>query len=200
MPSNGNSCISRVRPVMIRWMLVDSSGSTKPPARPSATQLPSQAFRRRPVRKRISRGSISGSPSIEPQQARVGLVVGQDSRRRRPGRCRRGAAAGSASASPRRGRSRGCRARRARSMPSARRARGWSAASAPVLEAGPERLADQQPAKAGAVDEQVALDPLPSASTSAAMWPLSASRSTLAILPSMRVTPAASLRPRRKRA
>ena len=39
MPSRGNICISRMMPRWIRWMLVDSSGSMKPLARPMAMQL-----------------------------------------------------------------------------------------------------------------------------------------------------------------
>ncbi len=39
MPLNGNSCIRRVTDVMIMWMLVDSSGSTKPLASPSDTTV-----------------------------------------------------------------------------------------------------------------------------------------------------------------
>ena len=44
-------------------MLVDSSGSMKPDDRPIATTLRTQALRRRPVVKRIVRGSASASPS-----------------------------------------------------------------------------------------------------------------------------------------
>ena len=39
MPSRGNICISRMMPRWIRWMLVDSSGSMKPLARPMAMQF-----------------------------------------------------------------------------------------------------------------------------------------------------------------
>ena len=47
----------------IRWMLVDSSGSMKPLARPIATTFLFQNFLRLPVAKRSTRGSASGSPS-----------------------------------------------------------------------------------------------------------------------------------------
>ena len=50
----------------IRWMLVDSSGSMKPPERPTATQLRYHCLRRAPVVKRMKLGSVSVSPSTEP--------------------------------------------------------------------------------------------------------------------------------------
>ena len=50
-------------PDWIRWMLVDSSGSRKPLARPSATTFLFQHFLRRPVVKRSSLGSASALPS-----------------------------------------------------------------------------------------------------------------------------------------
>ena len=50
-------------PICTRWMLVDSSGSTKPLARPIETTFLFQARLRLPVTKRIGRGSASGAPS-----------------------------------------------------------------------------------------------------------------------------------------
>ena len=47
---NGNCWISRVTPIMKLWMLVDSSGSTKPEARPSAMQFFSHTVLRAPAR------------------------------------------------------------------------------------------------------------------------------------------------------
>jgi hypothetical protein len=47
-------------PDWIKWMLVDSSGSRKPPDSPIATQLRFHASFRRPVVKRSGRGSASG--------------------------------------------------------------------------------------------------------------------------------------------
>jgi hypothetical protein len=50
-------------PLWIMWMLVDSSGSMKPDARPRATTLRFQKALRRPVVNRIGLGSASGRPS-----------------------------------------------------------------------------------------------------------------------------------------
>ena len=50
-------------PLCTRWMLVDSSGSMKPLARPRATQLRFQNFLRMPVTNLSGRGSASASPS-----------------------------------------------------------------------------------------------------------------------------------------
>ena len=47
---------------MMVWMLVDSSGSTKPAARPNDTTFLFQAFLRRPALMRISQGSLTGVP------------------------------------------------------------------------------------------------------------------------------------------
>ena len=48
----------------IRWMLVDSSGSMKPLARPTATQFFFQCSRRWPGRNLMTRGSVSTLPSM----------------------------------------------------------------------------------------------------------------------------------------
>ncbi|MNV49981.1 hypothetical protein D3C71_1419610 [compost metagenome] len=66
MPSKGNSWIRRTTALMVRWMLVDSSGSMKPLASPSATTFLFQAFNRRPLRNGTSQGSRSGGPSTSP--------------------------------------------------------------------------------------------------------------------------------------
>ena len=50
--------MSRMAERWIRWMLVDSSGSTKPLARPTATQLRSQTLSRWPGVKRMTRGVV----------------------------------------------------------------------------------------------------------------------------------------------
>ena len=55
-------------------MLVDSSGSRKPLARPSATQLRCHILRRRPVVKRSSRG-IGERAAIEIGQQRGRRLV-----------------------------------------------------------------------------------------------------------------------------
>ena len=47
----------------MRWMLVDSSGSMKPLASPSAMQFLFQNFFRRPVVKLKNRGSARALPS-----------------------------------------------------------------------------------------------------------------------------------------
>ncbi len=52
-------------------MLVDSSGSTNPLARPIETTFPFHAFLRRPVWKRSVRGSASGLPSRLPSRIAV---------------------------------------------------------------------------------------------------------------------------------
>ena len=62
-PQSGNSVSSLVMPICTRWMLVDSIGSRKPPARPRATTLRFQAFLRLPVLNLIRRGSASGALS-----------------------------------------------------------------------------------------------------------------------------------------
>ena len=58
-------------PDWIRKMLVDSSGSRKPLARPNATTLRFQNLRRRPGVKRNRRGSPSGAPSRLPRSLAV---------------------------------------------------------------------------------------------------------------------------------
>ena len=47
----------------IRWMLVDSSGSRKPLASPTATQFFFQTSLRRPATKRSGRGAACAAPS-----------------------------------------------------------------------------------------------------------------------------------------
>ena len=111
-------------------------------------------------------GRVSGSAAArtaarprDSRAARARLVLGHGARCNTPGRCRRGAAAGCAIAS-----------RRVRAIA---RVYGRHAAGglglhgqravgrqpvAPILVAGLERLFDQQAAKAGAIDEQVAFD------------------------------------------
>ena len=65
-------------PHWIRWMLVDSSGSRKPLARPSATQFLFQNFLRRPVVKRSKRGSASALAVEIGEQRRGGFVVADE--------------------------------------------------------------------------------------------------------------------------
>ena len=48
---------------MMSWMLVDSSGSTKPLASPSAMTFLFQALSRRPVRNLMTRGWMMVLPS-----------------------------------------------------------------------------------------------------------------------------------------
>jgi len=72
MPSKGNSWISRTTALMARWMLVDSSGSMKPLARPSDTTFRFHAFNRRPVRNGTSHGSRrAGAPTSRSNLARA---------------------------------------------------------------------------------------------------------------------------------
>ena len=49
--------------ICTRWMLVDSSGSRKPLAKPTDTTFLFQARLRLPVRNLIGRGSANGGPS-----------------------------------------------------------------------------------------------------------------------------------------
>jgi hypothetical protein len=59
---SGKVSSSLVMPAWIRWMLVDSSGSMKPEARPSDRQFLFQLFLRRPVVKRRKLRSAMGWP------------------------------------------------------------------------------------------------------------------------------------------
>jgi hypothetical protein len=61
--ASGKKLTSRATADWMKWMLVDSSGSMKPLARPIATQFRFQNFLRMPVTKRSGRGSASASPS-----------------------------------------------------------------------------------------------------------------------------------------
>ena len=114
-----------------------------------------------PALKRITRGSISGSPSTSASSLSVRLVIGHVAAADTRVHCRRDAAAGCASASPPRARSRGCRARPVRPIRSApprrcRRAASASSPRYPVCSA----CSISSAAKAGAVDEEIAFDDL----------------------------------------
>ncbi len=142
----------------IRWMLVDSSGSRKPLASPTAMTLACQKARRLPGVKRSGRGSASAGAVEIGEKLRRRFVVGQcvariDNavagavlERDAPlpaGRVRGGAGIG--------GEVFRARARHRECAVAGQPVR-------PVLVADAERVGDQQAAKAGAIDEQVARD------------------------------------------
>ena len=67
--------MSRTAAVVIMWMLVDSSGSTNPLARPKATTFLFHAFLRRPALIRMSHGSFTGRAAGIRHETMARLVV-----------------------------------------------------------------------------------------------------------------------------
>ncbi len=139
-------------------MLVDSSGSRKPLARPSATQLRCHIRRRRPVVNFSRRGSAS-APAIEiGGQCGGSLVVSQV--RARVDVAIAGAMLQWNAPLPARGaRRRACVRRRGAGLLAGYGHRAVAGQPVrPVVVAGGERLLDEQAAKTRAIDEQFAVD------------------------------------------
>ncbi len=147
-------------PFWIRWMLVDSSGSRKPEARPSATTLAFHACLRMPVleaqrprlgerassrhgRARTATASSSLMKSLQKDMAVALVRCWSGMRHCQPASCARSPA---------------YRAAPGPHFRSAPRSRGRRKPVRPVVEAGFERLLDQQRAKTRAIDEEFAAD------------------------------------------
>ena len=147
---------------MPRWMLVDSSGSMKPLASPSATHVlvPGLAAGGRCGSARAT-DRQSASPSTSCAAAWPRPRRRTCARWNRPSRCRSRCCSGIRHRQPACARSRACRAPRGPPFAIGTAiARSQGSQCAPVLVAGLQGLLDQQAAEARAVDEQVAFDEL----------------------------------------
>ena len=167
-------------------MLVDSSGSRKPPASPSATTLPTHARLRWPARKRSGLGSAERRAVQIGEQGRGRLVVRDSARSNRHSRCRCGAGAGCAIASP---------AARAVARVIGRRSPLLSHGTAIARSHGSQCDQSSNPAPSVSSisrprkpEQSMNRSPAtraPDCRTTAATWPVSPSRSTSTIRPSV---------------
>ena len=184
-------------PRWIRWMLVDSSGSMKPLDRPMATQLRFQVWRRWPGRNLMTRGSVSTLPSM---LANKPCLACSSARYRLqytmplPTRC----CSGMRHCQPA---SRAMDRVYGMAGPDGLGLQRHGAVAEqvvrPVLVAHVQCIADEQPAEARAVDEQVAFDHVAVVELDDGCTPDVSSAFTSTILPSMRLTPNPSANLRR---